>query len=138
MYVCLFDQIGFFKRYKGGEVKMERQRSVRSLRRIEPVYLNAEKDNNMETKREPEVDKRKSLSEEPKDKASSDGSRSGSLDRYRRVKRRRTTGSQSSEDEGVTAELQGESRSSRNWSKPSVKDYPSGKNPGGNIATTHV
>ncbi|XP_062510737.1 integrin alpha-V-like isoform X2 [Corticium candelabrum] len=62
--------------------------------------------------------------------SSKSGSKSGSLDNYRRVKRhRRTTSSQSSDDEGITLgtfELSGEARSTRTWSRPSVKDYSTG------------
>jgi hypothetical protein len=137
IYTC--DQLGFFKRYKGNEIKMERRRSIRSLRKIEPCYANnPEKDGSSMKTKESEVDKRKSMSEEPKDKASSDGSRSGSLDKYRRVKRRRTTSPQSSEDETTAAELQGDSRSPGKWRRPSVKDYPSpGQLPEG-VPTSYV
>jgi hypothetical protein len=136
---AILRRLGFFKRYKGNEIKMERRRSIRSLRKIEPCYANnPEKDGSSMKTKESEVDKRKSMSEEPKDKASSDGSRSGSLDKYRRVKRRRTTSPQSSEDETTAAELQGDSRSPGKWRRPSVKDYPSpGQLPEG-VPTSYV
>lgn len=81
-----------------------------------------------QSKNSHETDRHKASSQQSHDKTNSlEGSRSGSLDRYKRVKRRRRTdSSQSSDDDGIpmgTVELQGDPRSPKRWGRPSVKDY---------------